>query len=213
LLAGDQRTVLLNDEAKELYKLFYELQRTQGWWSELTGNPLAIFLAIVLSRESFTAWRDDNWFTGGDGGPADAFTEAGARWYWSWFKDSGVINQYGAAKTSADMEAMMFNWIAKALQSADNLSIKDIRKYGGDWHNDFIGIAEEIIMPSNSEWSRGTGLWYWGNASLWTEKGQQMLPSHNVYQFGKNDTFYILNADQTKVMGPYKCPQGQIPCK
>lgn len=124
--------LLLSDEGWHLLALFNNFRNTKGWWSDLPGDRLSIFLGIILSRESFPAWqRDENWFSGGDDDPSALFSEASARWYVSWTKDDNSGKRLGIIHNPVDQELNLMNWIGFALESADHLSLSLLQRYGG----------------------------------------------------------------------------------
>jgi hypothetical protein len=179
----------MSNEAEDLYSLYIQfVQTNNAWWSDIEGDPLSIFLAIILSREAFPAWRDDKqsdgitslWFSGADGDPSSLFTEAGARWLWSWVKDDKVEGIYGAISNSADKVAMVFNWLADAMQSANNLSLDTLSDYGNFWNSNFVGVAGEILNPTDAAWSKGDGMGSWGNAYMYNAQGRILLASNNL---------------------------------
>ncbi len=70
----------------------------------------------------------------------------------------------------------------------------------------FIGIAHAVLNPTNPDWACGDGMWSWANASLYTKPGKIIAESNNIYKFGQYDdtTWYIFNADQVRMIAPYR---------
>jgi hypothetical protein len=186
-------------------------QEIKQWATEL-GYSAAKVLGEILQHESSPANTDDSsWFSGGSNDPAQIFNEAATRWFWTWIKDPLVINQYGKAVSEQDREAMMYNWIVRAMQSEDGLSESLLIAYHDQLTGNFLDIGDDVIAGSNSSWTAGDGMWSWANAYLYEDAGQKYLADHHRYKYGSGDTtWYIFDAQTVRVVCQYdKNPAGR----
>jgi RHS repeat-associated protein len=193
-------------EIQNLYNLFLN---TPGFWSLMIADgcdPFTLFLAIMLSKESFTLWIEaeaSEWGAGGKNDSKTWFSQAANHWLWGW-----VENSYGVAFGSLSPQSMMnavFNLLArmesvegiyyasKGLLLTDKGKLVRDSQYSG-WPSDgdrlrkvlnplefnanLYGVAQYALSNPT------TGYWTWGNAP-----SVQEIPSDALYRY---DNFYIL---------------------
>ena len=186
-------------------------------WTDQAGRTTVEFCGAVLQREAHGAWQDDRWFDGRPDDPAKIFAEAAVRWYWSWIKDTQIrssptLNQGGYGHNPdnpADRELMIYNWIVRGMQSEDNINQELLNQYFDELNPNFTQVCNQILYPSNPDWTNGGNMQSWANAYLFTGQGQQIAAQNHLYQYGSGNTaWYILDGPVVKQLESYKIDNG-----